>query len=83
MSQEDVSNFLHSIKLLILLGDVSTLESDRDISFCPFEWEDNKEKNASRAITHFQNELSKFSIYFGRGGFQIYDVHDKRTILNV
>eukprot|EP00981_Chlorochromonas_danica_P000502 scaffold99_cov160-Ochromonas_danica.AAC.15 len=44
---------------------------------------DCEEKDTERAKTHLENELKKFGVDFGSGCYQLYDVHDSKTILSV
>mmetsp|Transcript_28660 Transcript_28660/g.39337 ORF Transcript_28660/g.39337 Transcript_28660/m.39337 type:complete len:355 (+) Transcript_28660:52-1116(+) len=83
VSEGQVSTYLASINLLILEGGPLDAEENSTISFLPFEWQDIEERDTPRAINHLQRELQKFGVIFGRGNYQMYDVHSKHTFLNV
>ena len=63
-------------------GDSSELPSS-DVEFSPFQWVDSEEKDTARAKHHLEDELKKFGLQFGRGHYQLYDVHANKTILSV
>ena len=78
-----------------ILGKLSILESVEEKeetfstdstspSFLTFDWKNRHEDEASAvadAFSHLEEELKKFPIHFGRGGFKLVDVHSK-SVLN-
>jgi hypothetical protein len=54
-----------------------------ELEFLPFEWLDQEEKDTSRARAHLEAQLLRFGVQFGPGQYQLYDVHNKKGILNV
>jgi len=83
VSEGRVSSYLESIRMMVFEADPLDAVEHSATLFQPFQWQDTKERDTSRAVKHLQQELQKFGVLFGRGNYQMYDVHSKRTILNV
>jgi len=83
VSEGRVSAYLHSIQMNILEAEPLDAVEHSINSFQPFQWQDIEEKDTPRAINHLEQELQKFGVVFGRGNYQMYDVHSKHTFLNV
>lgn len=81
-SEGKLKNYLTGLHVGFELGDSSELPTT-DIEFIAFQWMDSEEKDTPRAKLHLENELKKFGIVFGRGNFQLYDVHANKTILSL
>ena len=55
-----------------------------DLQFEPFSWNGRREDEASGdARTHIENQLKKFEVPLGRGGYKVVDVHTQLSLLNV
>jgi hypothetical protein len=48
-----------------------------------FRWFQQEEADVPRASQHLQDQLTRFGVHFGRGGYKLYDVHARKQILNV
>jgi hypothetical protein len=64
------------------LGDTSALPAV-DIEFSAFNWNEDEDRDTPQAKIHLENELKKFGVQFGRGHYQLYDVHSHKSILDV
>ena len=55
-----------------------------DLQFEPFIWEGRREDDALKdARTHIDNQLKKFQVPLGEGGYKVVDVHAMKNLLNV
>jgi hypothetical protein len=54
------------------------------VHFLPFNWAHRDEDDGlPDARTHIENELKKFGVPIGRGGYAVEDVHSDKRLLNV
>lgn len=53
------------------------------VEFTPFEWLEGEDKDTPKARDHLEEQLKRFDVGFGRGRYQLYDVHNKKDILKV
>eukprot|EP01035_Chromulina_nebulosa_P033790 gene33790-45249_t len=54
-----------------------------EVKFQPFQWVDGEDKDTWRAKAHLEEQLRRHGVEFGRGHYQLYDVHGKKDILKV
>lgn len=58
--------------------------SASSVSFTSFDWDHRDEDTAlPDARNHVENELKKFGVRIGRGGYAVEDVHLNKNLLNV
>jgi hypothetical protein len=81
-SDGTLKNYLNGRHVGFDLGDNSELPTTA-IEFTAFQWMDSEDEDTPRARAHLENELKKFGIEFGRGKYQLYDVHTKKTLLSL
>ena len=63
-------------------GDPVDTES-ASLSFAAFSWPGNKDTYAATAVKHLKDQLVLFGVNFSDNGFNLYDVHNEHTLLNV
>lgn len=81
-SNQRLRNYLARLHFGLDIGDKSLLVPP-DIEVTPFDWREDEEKDTPRARDHLENELKIFGVKFGRGYYQLYDVHEQISILNL
>ena len=74
--------YLARLKVGYEVGDTSVLRAT-GLAFAPFQWLTDEVKDTQRAKDHLQNQLSQFGVPFGKGQYDLYDVHNKTGILSV
>lgn len=74
--------FLARLNVGVEVGDPAGL-FDAAITFNPFQWQATEDSDTPRAREHLEEELKRFGIKFGKGGYQLYDVHTKKQLLNL
>eukprot|EP01040_Poterioochromonas_malhamensis_P012108 gene12108-13237_t len=83
VTQTQLSDYLDRMNMNIVQ---STFQEEwrlnESLTFLPFEWERNKDYDLVRAIAHLNEQLGKF-IPLGLKNYQLYDVHQKKQLLNV
>ena len=77
-----VREYLARFKVGYEVGDTSVLRAT-DLAFAPFQWLTDEEKDTQRAKEHLQDQLSQFGVRFGKGQYDLYDVHNKTGILSL
>ena len=81
-SEGRLKNYLARLHVGFEVGDNSVLPAT-ELETQPFQWVDGETKDTPRARTHLEAQLKRFGVKFGRGHYQLYDVHDKKDILKV
>lgn len=77
-----VTAFIQQHDMIVIAeDDIPTHTSN--VSFEPFEWLTDEDKDMERATIFLKQQLKKFNISMGRNNFELYDVHASKTILNV
>lgn len=78
-----VQSYLESLDLLVLQQDSGTVVATPGVSFEPFVWTGDENACIADAMVHFERELKKFGVRFGRDNFKFYDVHSNHQLLKV
>lgn len=81
-SESRLKNYLARLHVGFEVGDNSVLPAT-ELEAQPFQWVDEKTKDTPRARTHLEAQLKRFGVKFGRGHYQLNDVHDRKDILKV
>jgi hypothetical protein len=83
VSESDLCNYLRSINMCVFEEDPLPDPPVDGIEFKPFDWQLQKEKDTPRAKDHFETELKKFGVNFGKGLFKLYDMHKFPNLLDL
>ena len=79
-SENRLTTYLTRLRYPLEVGDALP---EPELKFVPFQWLDQEEKETPRARDHLEAQLKRFGVQFGRGQYQLYDVHTKKNILSV
>jgi hypothetical protein len=82
VTQSGLQTYLSSLNQVVVTDEYVSTPS-RSSNFDPFEWKQGEKEDTTRAMCHICDQLSKFGVEFGYKKYELYDVHDRRTILNV
>jgi hypothetical protein len=77
-----VQAYLEELRIAVFEEELN-VQVASGIDFQRFVWRGSEEDCTGDAVAHCRTEFGKFGIKFGRGGYELYDVHANRQLLNL